>query len=290
VALGVARLVPQEEAPESAYVGFKVEASIVRNARDPTGARDFVLWIDHKDACSDCNRPPAIAVAKSALFGALNGLPLGSAADREAAPFNALLAQRTALDVSAPALLNGLNISIEVTRVAANARFAAIALRAVVENRQAFGQVYAVAVLRTDAVGKWHVLQLTPNLQRNQQLFAWETLRSYGANVAPENVARVLGVSQAAPLDGDNREASPDLWWDNHGGASLEVVEWQRKAGDSWTISNLFFVPDDNGHLRTRVTGRFADSPGPYRWRIWSVGQGGLIVISPWWSLNIVPH
>ena len=196
----------------------------------------------------------------------------------------------SALGVYAPDLLTDLTVRVDATAAEANSRFAVVALRGLLENGKAFGVVHAIAVLRADDGGHWRVLQMTPNLQPDQQVFAWTLLHSFAGKVTAENVAAVLGVAQAAPADGDIRERSPELWWDNRGGATLEVVEWQRKAGDSWTNSNLFFVPDDNGHLRTRVTGRFADSPGPYRWRIWSVGRGGVVVFSPWRSINILAH
>jgi hypothetical protein len=50
----------------------------------------------------------------------------------------------------------------------------------------------------------------------------------------------------------------------------------------------MYFVPGDNGHLRTRTNGRFADRPGTYRWRVWSLGRGGTVAISLWRSVNIV--
>jgi hypothetical protein len=295
VTLGVARPFPQEETPEPLREVFRVEASILRAAPNPSGARDFVLWLYDRELYSRSDRVPAesqtpAALAKSALFDTLNGQRMGTAGDREAAPFNAALAQQIALNASSPTLLADLKVRVDVMAITANERFADVALRAVVENSESFGVVHALVVLRTDDVGHWHVLQITPNLRMDQQNFAWGMLRDYGTHVNPESVATVLGVAQASPTDGDNRESPPELWWDNRGGATLEIVEWQRKADESWTNSNLFFVPDDTGHLRTRVTGRFANFTGPCRWRIWSVGRGGVVAISPWRALNIVSH
>jgi hypothetical protein len=97
-----------------------------------------------------------------------------------------------------------------------------------------------------------------------------------------------MGISQAAPLDGDTRMVPADLWWDNLGGASLQVVEWQTRRYQNTWLSHLFYVPDTNPRLRTQVTARFASAPGQYRWRVWSVGVDGALVLSPWRGLTIL--
>jgi hypothetical protein len=95
-----------------------------------------------------------------------------------------------------------------------------------------------------------------------------------------------LGIAQASPIDGDNRSPQPELWWDNLGGASMQVVEWTLGASPS----NLFFVHDADSRLHTRAIARFATTAGKYRWRVWSIGTDGTIVLSPWRTLNIVAH
>jgi hypothetical protein len=145
-------------------------------------------------------------------------------------------------------------------------------------------------VLRVDESGQWRVLQLTPNLAVEQQQVAAESLHGFAARVRREEVAQVASASLAAPVDGDNRPPLPELWWDNLGAGSLEDVEWQRSLGNSWTGSNLYFVREDAGHLRTRTSGRFADAAGVYRWRVWSLGRGGTSAISGWRSVNILGH
>lgn len=80
----------------------------------------------------------------------------------------------------------------------------------------------------------------------------------------------------------------PELWWDNGGGAGLQVVEWQRSRG-GWLDAHLYLAPDHNPKLQTRVTAQFANSQGRYRWRVWSVGAEGEMKISPWRTLNILP-
>jgi len=108
---------------------------------------------------------------------------------------------------------------------------------------------------------------------------------SEGASIPRNEGTKPKGISQAAPPDGDRRSAEPELWWDNLGGATLQVVEWQTGAGP---VTNLFFVPDTGSRLRTGVVARFARDQRQYRWRVWSVGPDGTIVVSPWRTLNIV--
>jgi hypothetical protein len=108
-----------------------------------------------------------------------------------------------------------------------------------------------------------------------------------GSPVLRNEGPKVLGISQAAPVDGETRTAQPELWWDNLGGATLQIVEWQQGAPNNWSVSNLYFVPDNRERLRTRVAARFALG-GQYRWRVWSVGPGGIVVLSPWRTMTIV--
>ena len=264
-------------------------------APHPRMARQFVLWLTDRNLCEECEHyshaaDAPVAIAKSALSDVLNGEGIGSLADRQMAAFNAQMARDMALNTNEPisGLLDNLQVHIDATAAEANERFAVVQLRAVIESRAAFGALHAVVVLRVDGAGRWRVLQLTPNLVPEQQAVALRNLARYGAPVKQESVAHVMPVSQAAPLDKDNRPPAPEFWWDNAGGATLEIVEWQKSVGESWSGSNLYFVPDEDGHLRTRVTGRFADAPGQYRWRVWSVGRGGPVAISSWRSVNIL--
>jgi hypothetical protein len=119
------------------------------------------------------------------------------------------------------------------------------------------------------------------------QIRAFNWLYPYTRRVKPEYLRPIAGISQAAPLDEDNRSPRPDLWWDNGGGGSLLIVEWQRRAGAGWTDSNMFFIPDNAPRLQTRVTAQFADSWGAYHWRVWTLGRGGMMTMSPWRTMNI---
>ena len=52
---------------------------------------------------------------------------------------------------------------------------------------------------------------------------------------AAEQSSGVKGIAQASPQDGQNVAQMPQLVWDNHGGAGLQVVEWQRGEGGAWS-------------------------------------------------------
>ena len=291
VPLGVVGLIPQTENPELPVT--KPEASVLLRAPHPRAARAFVLWladrrvfegVDHVPAASEA----AVAIAKTALASVLFGGEIGGAADKQMARFSAAAAQQQAMAITGSGLLDGLKIDIEAIGAATNERFAIVELRAVLESRAGFGVAHSIVILRADDQGQWRVLQLTPNLTSEQQEVAERTLAGYGAVVRREEVAQMVSASLAAPVDGDNRPVVPEFWWDDKGAGTLEIVEWQRSFGSSWTNSNLYFVPEDAGHLRTRTTGRFANTAGLYRWRVWSMGKGGVVAISSWRSLNIL--
>lgn len=291
VTLGDVAPIPQTEAGE--YAPVMPEASILVRALHPRSAREFVKWLCERNFYTGRPGPPLTTdppslLARTALRSVLSGGDVGAAADGQMAAFNPQIAQRTALGVYGGGLLDGLRVDIDRSIVNANDRFAVVELRAVMESKAAFGVAHAVVVLRLEETGQWRVLQLTPNLAVEQQQVAAETLSGFAARVRREEVAQVKSASLAAPEDGDNRPPAPELWWDNLGSGTLEVVEWQKKAGDSWTGSNLYFVREDAGHLRTRTTGRFADTAGLYRWRVWSLGNGGTSAISGWRSVNIL--
>jgi hypothetical protein len=270
------------------------EVSVMVHAPHPLAARAFVLWlleegrIPPREVAMQERLQAPVAVAKSALASVLSGGGVGDDADREIAGFDPATAQRAALLPDSGDPLGALKIDIDTTSANANERFAVVALRAVLEGPDNFGAAHALVVMRMDSAGQWKVLQLTPNLTVEEQSEAVRRLRDFGTTVRPEAVENLTRVALAAPVDGDNRPPVPELWWENPGGGTLQIVEWQRNEGRSWTSSNMYFVPGDNGHLRTRTTGRFADRPGTYRWRVWSLGRGGTVAISLWRSVNIV--
>ena len=291
VTLGVISPIAQTELGE--FAPARLEASILVRAPHPRSAREFIKWLSDRDAYK-LHEPlttdaPSL-VARTALGSELFGRAIGSAADKQMLSFNPQIAQQTALGVYGVGVLNGLRVDIDKSFVRANDRFAVVEIRAVMESAAAFGVAHAVVVLRVDESGQWRVLQLTPNLAVRQQQVAAMSLSGFAAKVRQAEVAQVKSASLAAPVDGDNRLPDPELWWDNRGTGKLEVVEWQKRAGDSWNGSNLYFVPEDVGNLRTRTTGRFADAAGVYRWRVWSLGTGGTSAISSWRTVNILPE
>jgi hypothetical protein len=265
-----------------------LQAGILVRAPHPAQARAFALWLRDLGGCGVCSFPtldrslqdPA-KIAAGALGYVLQGDGLSDLADADAAKFSPQLAQRLALAAPAGASLDGLRFRMDVTDAAANDRLAVVSMRVVGSAPQAFGVVYARVILRKNAVGLWKVLQISPNVAPGSR---WSTLKTYTAAVTP---AKVSAVSVAAPIDGDNRPPQPDLWWDNSGAGGLLVVEWQINLG-GWTDTRLMFVPDHDPRVQTRVNASFARMAGEYRWRVWSVGRGGAMALSPWRTLNIV--
>jgi hypothetical protein len=273
-------------------------AVILARAPHAANARTFVAWLRDGDLCTGVCRAEKLqpetmqpaAIAVNALGSVLQGSSLYAEANDAAAEFSGPVAQWVALapDSSWPLKVRGaLQVQIDVLHADANERMAVVELRGVVSAVNAFGVVHGQVILQRDQKGQWKVLQISPNMWPGELDAAQSALRRYAVKVGPDAVAKVLGISQAAPVDGDNRPAQPDLWWDNKGGATLQVVEWQRNMANGWTSSGLMLVPDTNPKVTTRVTATFAKQVAKYRWRVWSVGTGGVIVLSPWRTLNI---
>jgi hypothetical protein len=267
---------------------WQPEASALRAAPHPEAARAFLFWLDTGSGCASCGTPLHIAagspdaVAVQALDSILDGAGIGAWADPRMASFSTASARREALGSPARTA----TFHIDVLDSSANDKLAVVMLRAVLSEPLAVGALDAAAVLRRDARGRWRILQITPNLTEDQLGRGWPLLASFAQG---DHRASVGGASLAAPRDGENRSPQPELWWDNKGGAGLQIVEWQINAGAHSPVSHLFFVPDANMVLRTRVTAQFATLPVSYRWRVWSVGSGGELVLSPWRTFNVVP-
>jgi len=289
--MGGAKLLAEEPPPS---IRPFPQASILLAAKHAEAARAFVVWMTDR-GCTPCGGltdagPGPAAVAAEALRQLLTGGGPSGEADAEMADFEALAAQHMALAAMLPADLNDLRVRVDVRSMQFNDRFAVVRLRAVTASRNGFGVLNALALLRVNDAGHWRMLHLAPNLGPAQMEQVSRLTDGYGMKVKEDKLVKVLGVAQATPVDGDNRSPEPDLWWDNNGGATMQVVEWQRRLPAGWMISGLYFVPDANSRLRTRVTARFANQQGGYRWRVWSVGVGGVVVISPWRALNILPR
>ena len=276
------------------------QLAVLAHAPHMQTARAFAIWMS--EASSDCDgcvlgnlsreARAAAGVAVDAVARLLHGESLGAAADPEMADFP----PRSALAVlgGAIAAVNPQDTSprIEVMAASADGRVAAVTLRAIESTSSAFGVAHSLVVLRRDHDGqhdgRWRVLHISLDLPPAEQQSERETLMNSIAAAPELTRAGPKGITQASPPSGDTRPPQPVLWWDNRGGASLQVVEWQADDGGHWSDARLYLAPDVGARLRTQVTARFATSPITYRWRVWSVGAQGEMKISPWSTLKIV--
>jgi hypothetical protein len=293
--------IPQTEDLLLPLGGFYPVMAVLKSSPNPQGARAMAEWF--ADRGSIVGRPaptaqtaPIAQLAVRAELALLAGGSLGADADPEVAAFNSDLAA-SRLIATRPDSPEKLVLRAEVSALRVFGNLAFVAVRAVGSSPDTLGVAHAVLVMRRDPQARWRVLQASPDLEPSAQTLAWNTLVNYstgdrrsgaeGSPVMRNEGSRLLGVVQAAPIDGDSRPPQPELWWDNLGGAVLQVVEWQQGAARNWPISNLYFVPDNRERLRTRVVARFALT-GQYRWRVWSLGPGGIVVLSPWRTMTIV--
>ncbi|HEY5331581.1 MAG TPA: hypothetical protein VIJ79_17005 [Acidobacteriaceae bacterium] len=269
-------------------------AAIMVKAPHPAEARTFVEHLrtvmENGFSCDVAKLEKQLEeparTAASAVDQVLQGSSLGEMADPEAAKFSAEVARKLALGSFPPEVLSSLKFQVDVIAAEANERLAVVSLRVAASSPQSFGALNARVILRRADGGRWRVLQITPAVGANSLQNGWDLLRPY---TLPGEPARVAGISQAAPPDGDNRPPQPDLWWDNGGGAGLLVVEWQMNTGGGWTDTRLMYVPDRANRAKTRVTASFAVMPGEYRWRVWSMGEGGTMTLSPFRRLIVMP-
>lgn len=283
-ALGMEVRLPQTEL-DGFRGGFEPEAAILTvRGHSPDAARAFYVWMADGDRgefkTQSVSDAAAGMVAARVLRGALQGDSLGGDADALMAGFDGQQMREKGglgkfrVEVTAEHVMNG---------------FAVVSLRGVESGLGSFGVVHAMAVLRKNDAGHWAVLQVSPFLTRSMLATGYgflsnATMGKELSNPLANESAKPLGIALASPPDGDIRSPLPELWWDNLGGASLQVVEWASGTGGS----NLFFVKDSDARLKTRVVARFAAVAGRYRWRVWSVGADGSLVLSPWRVLVVV--
>jgi hypothetical protein len=270
------------------------EPSITLLARAPhrDAARELVLWLGEADVrCEGCPPPddtaarlPYSVAAVSAVSGLLRSLPLADLADPDIATFPPALG-RLMLTTTANTQADPASAHVEVLRASANGRIAMVSLRVVASSDAVFGAAHPLVVLRQQTGGQWKVLHISLNLPAPET----ERLRQSLMNTTPPDTGPNAGVTLAVPLDNDTRPPTPQLSWDNQGGAGLQVVEYQQAYdGGHWSDARLYLVPDQAARLKTQVTAEFATTPTPYRWRVWSIGAGGQTKISPWRTMNIV--
>lgn len=272
---------------------------LLRAAPHGDVARAFWVWMTRSLLCRsvgcdvegdtrDAEEP--VRIARGALRDVLEGVALGGSADKDAAEFLAGSAQAAALGSAwgdGVASLVGEHVQMEVLTAFVSGRMAAVSLRAAVVAENAFGVLNALVVLHRADDGRWKVLQISPSQGVEHRRTVLGDLRTATQGEAKNGVS-LQPVSLAAPLDGDTRTEGLGLWWDNNGQARLQVVEWQAAVGSGWGSSALLTVPDTNAHLQTRVTASFALQGSTYRWRVWSVGRGGSLAITPWRSFTVV--
>jgi hypothetical protein len=273
---------------------------LLRDAPHPRTARAFWILITgsgdldcRADACKSAFGPGTeepVRAAKAALVDMLSGTPLGDLADKDAAEYDAGAAQSFTLHpegraTSAP---NG-EMSVDALAASTGGDLAAVLLRATISSNETFGVLNAAVMLRKSASGAWKVLQVSPNLRPS------ETMEAYGGFAAGtrggrSNAKPLQPVSLASPPEGDARSLPIDLWWDNNGQASVEIVEWQmRLGGSSWLNSQLMVTGDSDPRMQTRVPARFLHASGSYRVRVWSVAPGR-VAMTPWRTFKVLPQ
>ena len=268
---------------------------VMRGAADPEAARAFAVWL--RDGQQAGAERFGMGVGGSAEGVALNaaqiylrGGGLGEDADRARAEFSAATARQQALGPFFDSRMSpeSLRLQIDVLAGVANTQFAVVGLRAIVSSMGAFGVLHPVMVLRRGDDGKWKVLQISGNVSMG--LMADSVGAFKPVVTAPPKLTQVAGIKQAAPVDNDTRSGVPDLWWDNVGDAPLEVVEWQAHLPGGWSDTKLALLPDVASRLQTRVRADFLQQPMLYRWRVWSLGNGGVMALSPWRRLTVLPQ
>ena len=268
---------------------------LLRGAPHMDVAKAFWIWVSGASQCMDCGEGRAItaevpvALAQSALRRVLAGSALGADADADAAPFGLQEASGMALASFSRGGVSGNDVKVQMETIAgfASGSVATVSLRANISSSDSYGVLNGLVVLRKAADGRWRVLQVSPNLPTDQRGDTYGNLSSATAGKPDGPMKRV---ELAAPADGDVRPEHPDLWWENNGSARLQVVEWQRALAGTWTASQLLPVVDIDVHLQTRTTATFARDGNKYRWRVWSVGRGGSLVMTGWRTFTVSGH
>ncbi|SEG61310.1 hypothetical protein SAMN05421819_3797 [Bryocella elongata] len=238
-------------------------------------------------------RTEVAKAAEAALFTMVRGESLGRNADPAMAEFYAPLGMLMGvLDVTSgtPHLLDPNHLRVDILDVGVTGSLALVRARVVTDGDNAFGLTHPLLVLRRADDGRWLVLHVTLTPSVESQANAASSLLVTGPPSSKEAAEGLRGVRLASPPDGDSRAPQPELWWDNLGGAGLQVVEWQTQLPNGWMNPRLFLVGDRGTRVQTRVVAQFASSAGKYRWRVWSCGAAGELLITPWRSFVVVPR
>jgi hypothetical protein len=255
-------------------------------------ARLLLLWASEMGGCAGCeldadkldpSETAMARVAREAVASLARGDGLGAFADPEMAPMDSVSQE---LGVSGDGLPK-----VDVINIMRNGALAVLQLRVVTSGDHAFGITHPLAVLRRQKDGTWKVLHVSLNLstadmQAESDALSHRHTEPHGLLGRSEELR---GITKAAPRDGDVRPPHPQLWWDNLGGAGVQVVEWQVGQEGNWTDARLFLISDQGARLRTQVPAAFAGFAARYRWRVWSVGEDGHMVLSPWSTFLVQP-
>jgi hypothetical protein len=266
---------------------WRQDFAVFLRAPHPRAARAFALVMAEGKLrlpvqfASDDERSAPTLVAIDAMSRLASGEAVGAAADPLLAEFTLQQAQARLVGVAMLAE-DTTTPRLEALAASVNGGLAVVELRVSVSSEKSLELMHPLVVLQQAADGSWKVLQVTLNLPMEEQHDEAERLMDTSTR-AEESKAGVKGVTLASPRDGDVGPIRPELWWDNLGGAGLQVVEWQMGYGEVWTDTHLYFVDDNSSRLHTREVARFAGVPGwRYRWRVWSLGNEGETKISPW--------
>lgn len=265
------------------------QLAILRSAAHPAEARALAILL--AGACPARGGPSPPPQFEEAAVLAYRSMLTGGAwsqADAQSATFDTGLTAAALLPHPDWAGAD-VRAQVDICQTAHRQGLAMVAMRGILAGPDSFGVVHGLAILRPDPdkPGRWRVLTLSPNLSAEQIAQAFSLFDILPTHPAAPPAPHVTPVSPAAPADGDNRSPRPDLWWDTHPGAELQVLEYQPGDGKQWESPRLLWLPNHIEHDRTRVTASFADI-GSFRWRVWSIGPAGQTVLSPWRTFNIV--
>ncbi len=271
------------------------EVAILTRAPHMEAARAFALWMSEPNSgCPGCvqsgltgKEAAVAALAKSAMERLVSGSPLGQEADPQLVMDSSRGVRRMLATMGSTQVPED-GVHVQVEEASVNGGLAAVGLRVVVSAASVFGVAHPLVVLRMGRDGQWRVLQMSLNLPQHEQTNERQALMVSNPPTAAEQTTGVKGITQASPQDGQTLAQTPQLVWDNRGGAGLQVVEWQRGDGGAWSDARLYLVEDRSPKLRTQVEAEFADANGRYRWRVWSVGTHGAVEISPWRTFLLV--
>lgn len=254
--------------------------AVMVNAANPDGARAFSAWFSAAYACEtnlvDKDRPlnEAETIAVHAAGALVTGGSFGAEFDKDAVKI-------------APGIFSAWNVEMHQAVLSSHgdALFRAVGVRSIVADKQVARVIRTLVVLRRGSSEEpWRILQITLDMTLPMLM---DSVNMLGSAVMGKPSGQALtAVSLAAPRDGEARMPTPDLWWDNKGGAKLEVVEWMPSG---IAPSRLFLVQDTDGVAKTRVGAAFATFAGEVKWRVWSVGSGGAVAMTGWRGMVITP-